>query len=147
LSRRRLPFASRENQEVVGFTLPFPVAIPARSPRRPFLPEVPSNAPPSGWPSPQFVSARLPVSLRSRFLAPPWIRGQDPRVLPSKLINLQADRFIAKSLGYWSLSVAPPTRLCQFYLGAGGASPPLGLVALICNFACPVGKPGLLSPL
>ena len=37
------------------------------------------------------------------------LRCRNTRILLSKSTNLQAVRFITKSLGYWSLSVAPPT--------------------------------------
>ena len=72
-----------------------------------FRPSRHSHHGPAGLASVRFGS--LTVSPLSRFLASPWIRGQDPRVLCGKLKNPWAVRFITKPLICWSLSVAPPT--------------------------------------
>jgi len=45
----RAPIQSHTKLRGISLTSPFPVAIPARWPRRSFLPALPSLAPRAGW--------------------------------------------------------------------------------------------------
>jgi hypothetical protein len=118
LSRRRLPFASRENEEVVGSSRSVRSLFSLARFAPAFLPAHPSLAPRAGWLSPQLCLglhhdfASFPVGFETQDL-----RCLNTGILFGKSANPQASWFIARVPGPRSVSVPPPTRRCQIRSG------------------------------